>query len=210
MSNTRASILGLGLMVAACSPATPADDPSTVHVTEPPSAAAPDVADDGPAPPADLGALARELTCEQRGDWRGCVDKGGKVVLPFEYISISPFSAAGIAAVVHLEHGPQYVDATGKFLYEAFNFDNFPDELSDGRARFVQNGKIGFVDENFQIAIPAQYDAAYGFDEGTAKVCVGCDPRIWSKDAPDGLEEGRVFHIDTSGNEVDAKYSTFR
>lgn len=192
-----------GFMLAACAPTPPADSPSAVHVgepTDPPTAS--DTADDPAVDPTDCAALAKELRCEQREDAWGCVDKRGNVVLPFEYLSISPFSPAGIAAVVHSQHGPQYVDATGKLRYEAFNFENGPDELSDGRARFVQDGKIGFVDENFEIAIPAQYDSAMYFDEGTARVCIGCDPRIWKKDAPEGLEQGRVFYIDTTGKEV--------
>ncbi len=39
------------------------------------------------------------------------------------------------------------------------------------------------------------------FNEGKARVCIGCDPRIWNKDAPEGLRKGRVFFIDKQGHE---------
>ena len=130
------------------------------------------------------------------------MDSEGKIVIPFEFISGSPFSSAGISVVLHPDKGFYYIDATGQFLYAAAPFDNAPDPVVAGRARFKQDGKVGFLNEDFTIAIPARYDSAMQFQDGSARVCVGCDPRVWNKDAPENLATGRVFHIDKQGNEV--------
>ena len=186
--------------VACSAPPKPAPQEPTVVPTEP----APTEQVDLPEEPLDAAALAKQLSCEERESGWGCVDTSGKTVIPFEYLQMGPFSEAGICAVMHPDKGYQYLDATGAFLYEAQPYDNAPDPLQEGRARFIQDGKVGYLGEDFTIVIPARYDSAMPFRDGKARVCVGCDTRVWNKDAPENLPTGRVFYIDKQGNEVDA------
>ena len=158
-----------------------------------------------PQPSPQAATMAPRLRCEKRESGWGCVAPDGTVTIPFEHLELGPFSKAGIAPAFHPEKGLWYVDATGKYLYEAFNFDNGFDPLTDERSRFVFRGKVGFLDREHRVVIPPRYDAARAFTDGNALVCVGCDPRIWSKDAPSGLAEGQRLFVDHQGQEFDEK-----
>jgi hypothetical protein len=160
-----------------------------------------------PAPAPDAPSLARALLCEERESGWGCVGPDGAVVIPFEHFELGPFSAAGIAPAFHKDKGLWYVDATGAYLYESYNYDNGFDPISEGRSRFRFQGKIGFLDAEHRVVIPPRYDAAYYFDEGSAKVCVGCDPQVWSHDGGMGLSEGQVLYVDPQGQETTEKPS---
>ncbi|MEM9885545.1 MAG: WG repeat-containing protein [Bacteroidota bacterium] len=61
-------------------------------------------------------------------------------------------------------------------LYEIFPFDNGPDYLKEGRFRIVRNGKIGYANKFGEIVIPCQFDFAYPFSNGYAKVSKNCRP----------------------------------
>jgi hypothetical protein len=81
-----------------------------------------------------------------------------------------------------------------------FNFDNGPDYPSQGMRRYVDKGKMGFVDLQCRIVIRATWDFVEAFDGGTARVCVGCTF------VPDGehmrIEGGSWSAIDPTGREV--------
>lgn len=70
--------------------------------------------------------------------------------------------------------GIVYVDMEGNIIHQAYNFDNGPDYFTEGLARYVENGKVGFINEKLEIVIPAQFDFASYFEEGIAKICNGC------------------------------------
>ncbi|MDX1913649.1 MAG: alpha/beta hydrolase-fold protein [Saprospiraceae bacterium] len=60
-------------------------------------------------------------------------------------------------------------------LYEVFIFDNGPDYPSEGLIRVVKNGKIGYADANtYEIVIAPQFDCAFPFENGKAKVSNQC------------------------------------
>ncbi|MEI9908780.1 MAG: WG repeat-containing protein [Bacteroidota bacterium] len=63
---------------------------------------------------------------------------------------------------------------SGVFLYRPYNYDNGPDYLKEGLARFVENDKIGFVNRHGKKIIPAQFDYVEEFNLGTAAFCMGC------------------------------------
>ncbi|MBI5411786.1 WG repeat-containing protein [Candidatus Peregrinibacteria bacterium] len=69
-----------------------------------------------------------------------------------------------------------YVDTEGNMLVEAFPFDNGPDYFKAGLSRFLENGKVGFMNTDLKKVIPAQFDGAGSFDEDrlTVQVCIGC------------------------------------
>ncbi|CAN0515193.1 unnamed protein product, partial [Phaeothamnion confervicola] len=66
------------------------------------------------------------------------------------------------------------IDKNQKELFEVFWFDNGPDYVSDGLFRIVKDNKIGYADENGKITIEPQYDCAYPFENGVAKVSRNC------------------------------------
>lgn len=67
------------------------------------------------------------------------------------------------------------IDRQEKVAYEVFNFDNGPDYPSDGLFRIVQQGKIGYADAaTYQVVIAPQYECAYAFDNGSARVSLHC------------------------------------
>jgi hypothetical protein len=87
------------------------------------------------------------------------------------------------------DHKWVVIDRGEKQLYEVFPFDNGPDYPSEGLFRFVKNGKIGYADATtYAIVIPAQFDCAYPFENGKAKVSKNCktvvdgENRVWSSD----------------------------
>lgn len=69
-------------------------------------------------------------------------------------------------------------DRKGNFLYRPFAYDNGADYFSEGVRRFVQNGKVGFVDRSGKVVIEARHDFASPFHYGYAAYCDGCD---WEK-----------------------------
>lgn len=62
----------------------------------------------------------------------------------------------------------------GQVIFDAFNYDNGPDYLSEGLFRIEINGKIGYANEKGEVVIPAQYDCAMPFENGLAKVAYSC------------------------------------
>lgn len=75
-------------------------------------------------------------------------------------------------------------------LYEVFLYDNGPDYEAEGLIRVVKNGKIGYADgKTFAIVIEPQFDCAYPFENGKAKVSKQCktvkdgEYSVWESDA---------------------------
>jgi len=75
-------------------------------------------------------------------------------------------------------------------LYAVFVYDNGPDYPSEGLIRVLKNGKIGYADaKTYEIVIEPQFDCAYPFENGKAKVSNQCqtvqegENRSWVSDA---------------------------
>lgn len=127
----------------------------------------------------------------------GYRDSSGKVVIAPQYSAAMEFSKQGIAAVVD-EDGWLYIDKTGNPIVRPFVFDNGPDYFEDGLSRYVDNGKMGFINTSGKIVIPAAYDFARPFSEKRAAVCNGC------RQEPEGEHKitvgGKWGFIDQKGN----------
>jgi hypothetical protein len=59
-------------------------------------------------------------------------------------------------------------------LFEVFKVDNGPDYVSDGLFRIIKNNKIGFANVDGKIIIDPQFDCAFPFENGKAKVSKNC------------------------------------
>jgi WG containing repeat len=70
------------------------------------------------------------------------------------------------------------IDRQEKVAYEVFNFDNGPDYPSEGLFRILRAGKIGYADAaTYEIVIQPQFDCAFPFENGVAKVSTDCKKR---------------------------------
>ncbi len=82
------------------------------------------------------------------------------------------------------------LDGQKTALYEVFIYDNGPDYEAEGLIRVVKNGKIGYADaKTYAIVIEPQFDCAFPFENGKAKVSNQCkmvkdgEHSIWESDA---------------------------
>ncbi|WP_345233560.1 WG repeat-containing protein [Olivibacter ginsenosidimutans] len=95
-------------------------------------------------------------------------------------------------------------DREGHIRYAPYLFDNGPDYIVEGLRRYVENGKMGFVDRDGNKVIPAQWDWASAFNCGIAMVCNHCQ-FDYTKDQehpPLDLSKAKTMFIDQQGNEI--------
>ena len=85
-------------------------------------------------------------------------------------------------------------DRAGHYLYSPISFDNGMDYWEEGYRRFIEDGKVGFVDGNGHKVIPAQYAAADPFSHGYATVYTG----NWRTKWVDGGEHAVLDAVDAS------------
>jgi hypothetical protein len=92
------------------------------------------------------------------------------------------------------------IDRQEKVLYEIFPYDNGLDYASEGLFRIVKDGKIGYADAStYAIVIPPQFDCAYPFENGKAKVSTNCktvadgEYRAWTSDEWKYVDKKGVF-----------------
>lgn len=83
------------------------------------------------------------------------------------------YNKRGVAHII-TEEGWVAINRRKQILYKPFIYDNGPDYVQEGLLRFVENGKMGFVNEAGKKVIPAQFDFVYPFEKGKARFCNGC------------------------------------
>jgi len=105
------------------------------------------------------------------------------------------------AIVVKPHTGFIAIDRQENILYQVFPFDNGPDIVSDGLFRIIENSKIGYADAlTGKVIIIPQFDCAWPFKDGVAKVSTECTERsdgehkTWLSD--------NWYYIDKSGKKV--------
>jgi hypothetical protein len=105
------------------------------------------------------------------------------------------------AIVVKPHTGFVAIDRQENILYQVFPFDNGPDIASDGLFRIIENSKIGFANSiTGKVVINPQFDCAWPFIHGVAKVSTECTDRS------DGEHKtwlsNNWYYIDKSGKKV--------
>ncbi len=117
----------------------------------------------------------------------GYKNSKGKIIIPAKYTLMNGDEmttpdcqyvyvlASGISKkpVLHSEVCKVF-NKQGKLLYNAYWFDNGPDYFKEGMRRYVENGKIGFVNILGLKEIKAQWDYASNFENGIAMVGNKC------------------------------------
>lgn len=108
----------------------------------------------------------------------GLIDKKGNILLDHKYQSIySEVEEDGYISAVYPSDEPKSLMETDKDLFDAsFQPIQLDDEVTylfpAGGGSLMKfkgnNGKIGYMNRNFEITIPAQFDRVQSFSEGLA------------------------------------------
>lgn len=119
------------------------------------------------------------------------LDEAGQTAIPPGKYAMCLTDTFRTHAVVLLQsdHKWAVIDRQEKVLYEVFPYDNGPDYPSEGLFRIVQDGKIGYADAaTYAIVIKPQFDCAFPFENGKAKVSKQCrtvkdgEHSVWESD----------------------------
>lgn len=101
-----------------------------------------------------------------KGKW-GYVDKNGKEVLPFKWLSAGGFSE-GLAEVQDTKEYWGYIDTTGKLVIPCKWWAAYP--FSEGLAAVQNADGYGFIDKTGKLVIPCKWEFAKSFRDGLAEV----------------------------------------
>lgn len=102
------------------------------------------------------------------------IDRMGKINTPKEeYISFYT-DTIKYFGIFGTKKGLKGMDRNGNYLFDVFIYDNGPDYFQEGYFRVVRNGKIGYANKFGEIIIPCQFDCAWPFENGKAKVSNNC------------------------------------
>lgn len=146
-------------------------------------------------------------------DKYGYVNQQGDTVIRFgkySYCFTDTFRTFAIVQKFFPESAADYfaIDRNDKTMYRVYNYDNGPDYESEGLFRIIENRsvgkKIGYADATTgEIVIPPQYEGAFPFEKGMARVAIHCTEKkddeniIWESDD--------WIYIDKKGNIVKGK-----
>ena len=134
----------------------------------------------------------------------GQIDSSGNISLNKNTFEQVWFNKDGLADI-RIHDGIYYINKDAQ-LVRTHLFDNGPDYFKDGLARTIKNNKFGFINKKLSVVIKPEYDFAFPFIKGQAKVCNGCS--LKPADEHKAVEGGRWGVIDKQGNIVtEIKYS---
>lgn len=106
------------------------------------------------------------------------LNQKGDTMIPVNRFTHSFSDTIITYGIVIEKNGDQYdligINQKGQRLYEVYWFDNGPDYISDSLFRIKRNGKIGFANTKGQIVIQPEFQCAYLFENGRAKVTYDC------------------------------------
>ena len=135
-------------------------------------------------------------------DEYGYKNLGGDTIIPLGKYAICFTDTFKTYAIVLKPHsGFVAIDRQENTLYQVFPFDNGPDIASDGLFRIIENSKIGYADSlTGKMIIKPQFDCAWPFKHGVAKVSTECTERS------DGEHKTWIsnnwYYIDKSGMKI--------
>ncbi len=125
-------------------------------------------------------------------------DKTGKKILgDYFWVYEDTLKTYGIVA----DSGYVLINRNGEKMYSIYSYDNGPDSTSEGVYRIIKDGKIGYADSlTSKIIIEPQYDCAYPFENGKAKVSKDCKISIENEHII--WESKKWFFIDKKGRKI--------
>lgn len=131
----------------------------------------------------------------------GYMNLKGDTVIPFGKYYYCYTDTLKNFAIVLKKKGPLIgIDRNENELFEVYWSDNGPDHVAEGLFRIKKDGKIGYSDTNGKIVIKPQFDCAFPFEKGKAKVSNDC------KTVPDGEYSRWISenwkYIDSNGQTI--------
>jgi len=134
----------------------------------------------------------------------GQVDSTGNVSLNEKTFKQVWFNEDGLADI-RIHDGIYYINKNAQ-LVRTHLFDNGPDYFKEGLARTIKNNKFGFINKKLTVVIQPQYDFAFPFHNGLARVCNDCSLKPVGEHKT--VEGGQWGLIDKQGKVVtEIKYS---
>jgi hypothetical protein len=118
-----------------------------------------------------IAPFSEGLAFVMTGNWTGCINKSGKVVLRRSFDNSKgdwPAFSEGLAPL-RVNGKSFFIDKTGRKVLRTpyFQVGNF----SEGLAWFIaDNDKHGFIDKTGKVVIAPQFDFAIDFENGLAKI----------------------------------------
>jgi len=94
-----------------------------------------------------------------------------------------------------------YASPEGRVM-AVLTVDNGADDFAEGLARTRVGNRVGFIDRELLVAIPARFDFAWPFEDGTALVCMECRSTAADDDGHSSVIGGRWGYTDRSGEVV--------
>ena len=136
-------------------------------------------------------------------DEYGYKNKNGDIVIPLgKYSRCFTDTFKIYAFVANPEIGLVAIDRQENVLYKVFLYDNGPDYISDGLFRIMDNNKIGYADAaSGKIAIKPQFDCAFPFENGVAKVSIDCKTQSGGEHS--SWVSNNWYYIDKTGKKVE-------
>lgn len=110
----------------------------------------------------------------------GYVNSKGEVVIPagkYDDIFTKEFDKIAFV-VIKGKTGVYAIDRKEKVLFQVYNPEYFPDEVSNGLFRIIENDKIGFANMDGQIIIKPQFQFVYPFTANG--FAIFCENGTWS------------------------------
>ena len=96
----------------------------------------------------------------------------GEIIIKAKYQDGSD-KLCGMAIVLNSEFEFVGINKNDSIILKPYIYDNGPDYLEEGLFRFVEQGKIGFVNLEGQKIIKAKYDFATPFSDGLSEYYIG-------------------------------------
>ena len=97
----------------------------------------------------------------------GFADANGNIIIPAgKYADIFTTEFDKIAFVaIKGKKGVYAINKKEKVLFQVCNYEFFPDKVSNGLFRIIENGKIGFANMDGQIIIKPQFNFIFPFQK---------------------------------------------
>lgn len=111
----------------------------------------------------------------------GYVNANGEVVIPagkYDNIFTPEFDKIAFVAIKG-KKGVYAIDKKEKVLFQVCNYEFFPDKVSNGLFRIIENGKIGFANMDGQIIIKPQFNFIFPFQKND--FAIFCEKGAWIK-----------------------------
>ncbi|MDC2165500.1 WG repeat-containing protein [Bacteroides thetaiotaomicron] len=109
----------------------------------------------------------------------GYVNANGEVIIPagkYDNIFTPEFDKIAFVTIKG-KKGVYAIDRNEKILFQVYNPEYGPDDISNGLFRIIQNNKIGFANMNGQIVIKPQFQFIYSFNENG--FAIFCEQGTW-------------------------------